>query len=239
MPIHHPASWKRLLRCLAVASALLSRAALADAPSDGPPAAQRLVLLTAADVAAIPQPAQAPPAAQQPVLGRRRHILGLQLDAGVPDLAGASIIYRPWSYLRFTGGMLYNVAGYGVRGGVSLVPYFFLAPSLNLEGGYYFDANAYEKLRTRFTIDDSLKPLLQKVGYSFVNASLGLELGHPDWFVFFVRAGISKVWLRVQNANEALSTVNQTGSTVLTHIDDPSVKLGIPNVKLGFMIFFY
>jgi hypothetical protein len=245
MAIEHTASGTRTLRHLAVlATALAARAALADEPADAasaPPADDRPVLLasSALNIPSAP-PAQPAVARQGAPLGRRRHVLGLQLDAGVPDITAASVIYRPWSYVRFTGGMLYNLAGYGVRGGVSVQPYFPIAPSLTLEAGHYFDANVYDKLKGYATIDENLRPLLEKVGYTFVNAQVGLELGHPDWFVFFVRAGISRVWVSVHNANEAVKSATASANgTVLKSMDDPNVTLGIPNVKLGFMLFFF
>jgi hypothetical protein len=183
----------------------------------------------------LPPPPQPARAAAAP-LGRRHDVLGLQLDAGVPDAAGLSVLYRPWKWMRFEGGMLYNYVGYGMRGGVSVLPYYWIAPSLTLEAGHYFDANAYEKISRYTTVDESVKPLLQRVGYTFVNAQLGLELGHPNAFVFFVRAGLSRMWLSVHDARAAASS---TGSTRVVDMDDPSVRLGIPNVKLGFMIYFW
>ncbi len=180
-------------------------------------------------------PAAPPEAARSVALpARRHHILGLQLDAGVPDGASANVLYRPWKYLRLSGGLLYDYIGYGVRGGVSVLPYFPVAPSLTLEAGHYFEADANAKVARFAHVDDNLKPMLQRIGYTFVNAQLGLELGHPDWFVFFVRAGISRVWLSVHDAQQAVSS-----SSTLTSLADPSIRLGIPNAKVGFMIFFY
>jgi hypothetical protein len=244
MPIRHPASWRRALRHAAIVAAVFAaRPALADMPADGALASSALDLRASALDLRAPASevaAAGPFGEAEAPIGRRRHILGLQLDVGVPDITAASLLYRPWSYVRFSGGMLYNLAGFGVRGGVSVLPYFPLAPSLNLEAGHYFDANFYTKINSITKLDENLKPVLSKVGYNFVNASLGLEIGHPDWFVFFIRAGLSKVWLQVKDANKSVkSLTSSSNGTVLTHMDDPSVKLGIPNVKLGFMLFFY
>jgi hypothetical protein len=196
-----------------------------------------LCALLAAAAAAAEAPIDVAPAPA----GRTHRSLGLQLDLGVPDIGGVSLLYRPLKWMRFEGGMLYNSAGYGVRGGVSVLPYFPIAPSLTLEAGHYFDSNVYAKLSQYTTVQDDLRPLLENVGYTFVNAQLGLELGHPNAFVFFVRAGVSKVWMSIHNAKAAVSA-NQSsaaGATQLTDIADPTVRLGIPNVKLGFMIYFW
>jgi hypothetical protein len=232
--------WTTLaLRRAALLCAVVAAApALADAPAAEPDTklASAAPLATAAPLPPPPAPATA---SSEAPLGRRRHILGLQLDAGVPDVTGLSVIYRPWSYVRFNGGMLYNLAGYGVRGGASIQPYFPIAPSLNLEAGHYFGANVFKKLSSYTSIDDNLKPVLSDVGYTFVNASVGLELGHPDWFVFFIRGGLSKVWLTVKNANASLPAAKAGSDFTISSMADPTVKLGIPNVKLGFMLFFY
>jgi len=231
-------------------------AALAQAPEPGAQSATRSSGLSANSVASAAPAEHTSPllaAAAAPVLlpttgpaapldaprpaaplGRRRHIIGLELDAGVPDGASATVLYRPWKYVRFGGGLLYNYVGYGVRGGVSVLPYFPIAPSLTLEVGHYFEADASKKLAKFVDVGDDLEPMLKRVGYTFANAQLGLEIGHPDWFVFFVRAGISRVWLSVHDAQQGLSSASD-----LKTLDDPSIRLGIPNAKVGFMIFFY
>jgi hypothetical protein len=204
-----------------------------------------LFALLAAATAAAETPldaasASAPPAAPLSApIGRKHDVLGLQLDLGVPDIGGVSLLYRPLKWMRFEGGMLYNTAGYGVRGGVSVLPYFPIAPSLTLEAGHYFDSNVYARVSQYTTVNDDLRPLLEKVGYTFVNAQVGLELGHPNVFVFFVRAGVSKVWLSVHNAAAAASSSSSSASGKVVVMEDPTVRLGIPNVKLGFMIYFW
>ena len=164
-------------------------------------------------------------------------MLGLSLDAGVPDGASATVLYRPWRYVRFGGGMLYNYVGYGALGSVSVLPYFPVAPSLTLEAGHYFEANAASRISQFTHVDDNLKPLLQRVGYTFVNAQLGLEFGHPNWFGFFVRGGLSRVWLSSSGASQA--SITTSNGTRITFPADPSARLGIPTAKLGLMFFFY
>ncbi|HEX9289729.1 MAG TPA: hypothetical protein VF904_09400 [Anaeromyxobacteraceae bacterium] len=170
--------------------------------------------------------------------GRSHHILGLAIDGGLPDGASATVLYRPWKFLRFGGGLLYNYIGYGVRGGVSVLPYFPIAPSLTLEAGHYFEANANARIAQYGSVPEELKPLLDRVSYTFANAQLGLELGHPDWFVFYVRAGLSRVWFTAHGADRVASSQGSSGNTRVT-VEDPNIRLGIPNVKAGFMLFFY
>ena len=233
-----------LLCALMCASALLGTSARADAPAAPAATAARVVLASAA----LPggpgmggglggSPTTLPETAMLRA-GRGPHKFGLQLDGGVPDGAAASLLYRPLKFLRLGGGLLYNYAGYGVRGGVTILPYFPIAPSLTLEAGHYFDSNVASSVGRFTTVSDSVRPLLQQVGYTFVNAQVGLELGHPDWFVFFVRGGLSRVWLSVHGAEAAAQQLTSGGLTV-SHMADPSLRLAIPDVKVGFILYFH
>ncbi len=219
-------------RALLLAVAMRAGTALAEGSDalalSSPPA------ITAGPSASAPKAGEAAPLS--PSRGRSHHILGLSVDAGVPDGASATVLYRPWKYVRFGGGMLYNYVGYGVVGSASILPYYFIAPSLTLEAGHYFDANAASRISQFTHVDDNLKPLLQRVGYTFVNAQLGLEIGHPNWFVFFVRGGLSRVWLSSSDAASAVIT--KSDGTRITFAD-PSARLGIPTAKVGLMFFFY
>ena len=151
--------------------------------------------------------------------------LGVTVDAGVPDGMAASVALRPWHWLRLQAGGLHNTISPGLRGGVSLVPfYFWITPSLTLEAGHYFDGDATWIAR-RLTPNRNLDPLFRNVGYDFGNAHLGLELGSPRSVSFFLRAGISYA--------------------KMTGINDPTIQAGdvplsgvIPSAKLGLLIYF-
>ncbi len=166
----------------------------------------------------------------------RHRVLGLQLDAGVPNGATAALLYRPVKFLRLGGGVLYNYVGYGATGSVSILPYHWIAPSLTFEAGHYFPANASEKIARFVTVDPNLTPMLQRVGYTFANAQLGLELGAPNSFVFFVRGGLSRVWFSAHDANKVVLHGSDGSSVTFA---DPSGRFGLPSAKLGFMLFFY
>ncbi|HTT71562.1 MAG TPA: hypothetical protein VMG32_10095 [Anaeromyxobacteraceae bacterium] len=187
---------------------------------------------------AIPATLAAPaPAVAARTRGYRR--FGLSLDVGVPNGASATLLYRPLKFLRLGGGLLYNYIGYGALASVSIQPHYWIAPSLAIEAGHYFDANALDKVAHFATVDDSIRPLLEQVGYSFVNAQAGFELGAPSTFVFFIRGGLSRVWLSVNNANQAAQAASASGGSRLTYVADPNVRLGIPSVKAGFMFYVY
>jgi len=156
--------------------------------------------------------------------------LGASVDAGVPDGMAASVALRPWQWLRIQAGGMHNTLSPGLRGGISLVPfYFWITPSLTVEAGHYFEGDATWIAR-RLTSNRSLDPLFRQVGYDFGNAHLGLELGSPRGVSFFLRAGISYV---------------QMGKGVQQALTDPTVQAGdvklsgvIPSAKLGLLIYF-
>src|ERR1700690_2945931 len=74
-------------------------------------------------------------------VARRLPQLGVMADAGLPDGANASLVFRPLRWLRVHGGGGYNMVSAGVRGGATVVP-FGMGPSATLEAGHYFDGNA-------------------------------------------------------------------------------------------------
>lgn len=180
-----------------------------------------------------PEPEAMPLVAPAP---RRLHQLGFALDVGVPDFAGASLLYRPWKFLRLGGSLLYDYAGYGARAGVTVVPYFPIAPSLTLEAGHFFEANAARKLGVT---DARIRPLLERFGYTFVNAQVGLELGHPDWVVLYVRAGLSRLWYRAKGASSAVAAGGSSDGSTRVTLEDPSIRAQLPDVKVGFLFFFH
>ncbi|HET9598778.1 MAG TPA: hypothetical protein VFP65_24600 [Anaeromyxobacteraceae bacterium] len=177
-------------------------------------------------------------AAAAPSAPRRQHVLGLSLDAGAPQGAGVSLHFRPWTFLRLGGGLLYNYVGYGARAEVSIQPSWIVAPALTLEAGHYFDANANQRVSQYTTVDEAFRPLLEQVGYSYANAQVGLEIGHPNWFVFFVRAGVGRIWLDVRGA-ERVAQTGQTGDVRVTSMGNPSLRLGTPNARVGFLFYFW
>lgn len=199
-----------------------------------------LALTLAAAGLALPAPAAPPPrlsrAAVKPAPATRS--FGLQLDAGAPDAAALGLLYRPWRPLRLSGSLLHNGAGLGLRGGLTLAPAWVVAPSLTLEGGHFFEANAWPVLSRYTGISEDARPVFERFGYSFASAQLGLELGAPDRFVVFVRAGLSRVWWRVRNAADAAARTIDDDRTVVTALDDPAVVLTTPSAKLGMALFF-
>ncbi|MDY7227268.1 autotransporter outer membrane beta-barrel domain-containing protein [Hyalangium rubrum] len=163
--------------------------------------------------------------------------LGAMLDVGAPDGVGVSAVVRPIEWLRLNAGLTTNTLSVGVRGGISLVPLStFIAPSLNADVGHYFDANYNElvdrlggiPLRTQVPIDE--------VGFNYVGASVGLEIGKPERFSFFLRAGLTHGSLTIDDAEALLQDV--TGDPDLT-AKPLTIRFTSPSIKLGFLLYFF
>jgi len=173
------------------------------------------------------------PLAEPP--SERPKLLGMALDVGVPDFAALSVLVRPLPYVRVSGSMLYDYVGFGVRGGLSVQPYFFIAPSLNFEVGRFFESNANGKLPVK--LSTKYQPLLDQFGYTFMNLQLGIEVGAPDTAVFFIRGGLSRMWMTAHNINQVAASTSSNGTQL--QVSDANLRLGVPSVKVGFMVYFW
>jgi hypothetical protein len=159
-------------------------------------------------------------------------------DAGVPDGAVASLVYRPRGWLRLHAGAGTNGISPGARGGMTLVP-FGVGPSLSFDVGHYFEGDASgaaERLGGQW-----LGPWMRRFGYSYANAHLGLELGSRR-VTFFVRGGLSVVHLTmrdVQDVAKAKSGDPSTGGVTVAVSGDPTVDAVSPSFKLGLVVYLW
>lgn len=163
--------------------------------------------------------------------------LGAMLDVGAPDGVGVSLVLRPAPWLRINGGVTTNTLSLGVRGGISLVPLStFVAPSINLDLGHYFNAS-YNTLVTRFggTSLQTTAPI-EDVGYNYGGASVGLEIGKPDRFSFSLKAGLAHGSMVIQDAEQLLRDVTKDPELTAKPL---SLRFTTPSIKLGFLLYFF
>jgi hypothetical protein len=168
-------------------------------------------------------------------------LLGVMMDAGVPDGAQLSLVLRPTKWLRTSIGGGYNLISKGVRAGVSVLP-FGRGPSLTVEGGRFFEGNANgaAKLISGVSSDNAL---LERVGYDYANAHLGLDIGYKR-VTFYIHGGMSYIRGTVHNLNQELQTaaaidgVSQNGTEVQVK-QDPTFKAIAPSAKLGLIVYLW
>jgi len=159
--------------------------------------------------------------------------VGITVDAGVPDLLQAGVVLRPVMPLRFTvtGGT--NAIGGGVRAGVAIKAPWDVAPALALEVGHFFPADA-QALAGQISGADIKNPVLERVGYSYANAHVGLELGNVR-STFYVHVGMSEVHATVRGVQAWADQEAGVGTVVLT---DPTVRVVAPSARVGVIGYF-
>ncbi len=164
--------------------------------------------------------------------------LGVMTGIGLPDGATASLAWRPIRALRVEAGAAHNVVSPGVRGGVTYIPFgSWATPTLGVGYGHFFerDANpAVRKISGDSTFDS---PMLDRFGYDFASARIGLELGRKH-VTFFLHVGITRVTAQIHDV--AAAAAGSTGSSMVTITStDPNVTLWAPSVDLGFVVYLF
>ena len=186
-----------------------------------------------ADRAPVLAAEQAPSAGWYSLYGGNH--FGLLVDGGVPGGAGVAGTFRPWRFLRVEGGLNWNYLSFGLRGGVTVVPFEWgLTPTLHLEGGHFFPGDA-----SRFTSSAGAKLLLGHVPEDYLSASLGLEFGSQQQFVFFLRMGLSWIRTEVQNIAGAIAAENPGGTTTVKSAGNVSMLVQAPTVSFGVLLFLF
>jgi opacity protein-like surface antigen len=233
-----------LAALLAAATADAGDAAQLAQAQNGPGRSFTAVRVVPADEAA----ALAPVADRAPVLSAEQpgassgwyslyggNHFGLLADGGVPGGAGLAGVFRPWQFLRVEGGVNWNYLSYGLRGGVTVIPFEWgITPTLHAEGGHFFAGDA-----SRFTDSAGAKLLLGHVPEDYLSASLGLEFGSQQRFVFFLRAGLSWVRTEASNIAQAIAADNPGSTTTVKSAGNVSILLQVPTVSAGFLLFLF
>jgi len=160
--------------------------------------------------------------------------LGVTIDAGVPDGAAASIVYRPISRVRLHAGATHNMVSTGARAGITLSPLrTWLSPTLSFDVGSYPEGDA-NPLVQRISSDPSFQSaMLERVGYRYANAHLGLEFGRQR-ATFYIHGGASYVATQVHG----LDAASEDGMTTVTFTEDPQVRLLTVSARIGLIIYF-
>lgn len=156
--------------------------------------------------------------------------LGVQVDVGVPDGIGASLVGSPVRYLRLSLGGLSNGVGAGVRLGATLVafPTSIFRPLLGVDGGYVFGGQA--AWLPQLITDETMRNLVSGANVAFGSAQVGFELGSKN-FAFTLRAGLAYVDVGLPSQTFAAGGGTFTAQGV-------SLRGIIPSARLGFIVCF-
>ena len=125
--------------------------------------------------------------------------IGLMADMGVPDGFVGALAVRLHRLVRVHAGGGHNTVSPGVRAGVQVLAWTrAVAPYAALELGHYFQGRpgAWMQDLTRDAAGmdtmDADSVTIERVGYSFGNAHIGLRLGSAR-AAFYVQGGVSRV----------------------------------------------
>jgi hypothetical protein len=163
--------------------------------------------------------------------------LGVMLDVGAPDGVGFSAVVRPVRWLRLNAGLTTNTLSIGVRGGISLVPLStFVSPSINLDVGHYFNTNYNDLVDRLGGIPLKTTVPINDVGFNYAGASVGLEVGKPERFVFSLRVGLAHGSMTIEDAEKLLKDVTKDPDITAKPL---SLRFTTPAVKLGFLLYFF
>lgn len=163
---------------------------------------------------------------------------GLDVEAGVPEGIAPSAVFRPVSAIRLWAGPAWNYVGWGVQGGVTLVPWHLgVSPLLSLEGGRYFSADASFLARSSSGgVPQELEPLLRNVSYDYAAAHVGIEIGARDGLAFSIRAGLA--YVSATASGTATTNGTSAGGAYTLSFTDPHIRGTVPSVKLGMQLWF-
>jgi hypothetical protein len=159
-------------------------------------------------------------------------MFGAEIDAGLPEGFGGSLVFRPWYFVRAHVGGVTNTASGGIRGGVTLIPFrWYLTPTLSGEIGHLFEGNLNGTLSSFLNKAEMPEGMLDRVSYTFYTAQLGLEIGAPDRFIVYLRGGLSRVEAVLRGPPQVKGN---------TTVDPGPVNVGltIPSAKLGLLLYF-
>jgi hypothetical protein len=160
--------------------------------------------------------------------------LGLALGGGFPDLATASLVFRPVDSVRLFAGPAWSTISWGVQGGLVVAPWNgFFTPTLSAEAGELFRTDLSFLAKDQGGVPSGLRPLLARIDYRWMAADVGFELGSPRGFSFYLRLGLSFVVMKTSGT----ATYTSDGGARVT-FKDPQLSATLPALKLGVQYWF-
>jgi hypothetical protein len=184
-----------------------------------------------------PPPPSAATTAKAKKPWRTLPLIGFNFGLGFPDLANANLTVRPINWVRLFAGPSWGYLAWGLQGGVVLSPInWYINPTLTFQAGKLFRINASKYVKDETDSDGTvtrLSPLAERVDFHYYAGDLGLELGSPRSFSFFLKAGLSFIVIKANGTGSS----TKTDGTVMS-ISNPKISAWAPSAKLGFQFWF-
>jgi hypothetical protein len=157
---------------------------------------------------------------------------GAEFGLGSAEGIYAGPTFKPFDFLRFNADVTTDLVAPGFKGGLTLQPFWGIAPLASVEIGHQFDGN-FNTLGGYFGAHSNTL-LLNNVDYSYINLQPGIAFGLKNWFMVDFRVGMTYLWSTTQGLQAFLS--QQTNQPITTK--EVSLNAWVPSVKLGFQILF-
>ncbi len=158
-------------------------------------------------------------------------LIGVQVDVGVPDGIGASLVVTPQRFIRVSLGGLSNGVGAGVRLGLTFVafPSSLFRPLIGFDAGYVFGGEA--AWLPELIENTAVRKAVSGMNVGFGNAQLGFELGSRN-VAFTFRAGVAYVDVALRP-----QAISSDGATTIT-TKGLALRGSIPSARMGVILAF-
>jgi hypothetical protein len=140
---------------------------------------------------------------------------GLATDVGMPDGLNLGLVVSPADWMRLGASFGTNSASLNYRGGLSIIPVGW-GPSFSMEVGHCDTAPTTGVIRTFFTVPSWVKPYVQQLGYTYVNAHVGFDY-RVGGFTMFIHGGYTYL----------MGTVRSPDTIVVDSKTSTSVKIAV------------
>lgn len=162
-------------------------------------------------------------------------------DVGVPDGVVGAVSVQANRHVTVHAGGGHNGISPGLRAGVHLYAIEHMAaPYMAMEAGHYFDgqANALAQgVATQAGLD--AEAALERVGYSFASAHLGLKLGSAS-AAFYLQAGVSVMRTSAtirESRDLPMAPAMEPGATVDV-MTESIFRIWTPSGRIGLIAYF-
>jgi len=163
-------------------------------------------------------------------------LVGVSTDVGVPDGAMASLVVRPFSFLRAHAGAGYNAISTGFRAGATLSLPFWISPTASISYGIYPEGDA-NPIARRISGDPTMhNPMLEKIGYQFADGYVGLQFGRRR-VSFQIEAGYSRIEGKIRNLDAMSGDEPSDSQTTVSINQDPNVVVWSLSARVGLTVY--
>jgi hypothetical protein len=155
----------------------------------------------------------------------------------MPDGLNLGLVLSPVDWLRLGASMGTNSASLNYRGGLSLIPMGW-GPSFTVEAGHCNTAATTSLVRTFFTVPNWVRPYVQQLGYTYINAHVGFDYRWGG-LTLFVHGGLTYLMGTIRSPDPIVVVDSKTNaSTDIKIVQDGSVTAYTLSAKAGVIYMF-